>query len=145
MNGADNVSVMDVAVSAFSGTAAFHTTTGSSTGRLDPAGTLRVTTVTIDAFVKASGHVPSLLKIDVEGAEVDVLRGAVGTLTRFRPRILLATHSEALKNTCAELLARCEYDLHELHDGRSTLADELIAYPSEIAISPRHVGLEREP
>jgi FkbM family methyltransferase len=41
----------------------------------------------LDDVVEAS-YVPTLLKIDVEGAELGVLRGAVGMLERHRPFVL---------------------------------------------------------
>jgi hypothetical protein len=53
--------------------------------------------------------VPGLLKIDVEGAEVDVLRGAEGLLARHRPHVILETHSAELERGCAELLAGFGY------------------------------------
>jgi len=34
-----------------------------------------------------------LSKIDVEGNDVDVTKGAVNTITRFKPKIVLETHS----------------------------------------------------
>ena len=47
---------------------------------------------------------PSLLKIDVEGAEADVLRGARRLLARHRPHLLVETHGLAEERACAELL-----------------------------------------
>lgn len=50
-------------------------------------GALLVPTVTVDSIV-AAWHVPSLIKIDVEGAEIQVLAGAVKTLGTHRPVVL---------------------------------------------------------
>jgi FkbM family methyltransferase len=53
-----------------------------------PVTTAPVTVASIDAEVKRLGldHV-DFIKIDVEGAELDVLKGAVNTVGRFRPFI----------------------------------------------------------
>jgi len=54
-----------------------------SAGRPDPPGTTtRLTTV--DRFCAERGIVPSFLKIDVEGLELAVLRGARDTIRRRR-------------------------------------------------------------
>jgi FkbM family methyltransferase len=47
---------------------------------------------TLDAFLSRGGHKPSVIKIDVEGAELDVLRGANETLRTARPVVLLEIH-----------------------------------------------------
>lgn len=47
---------------------------------------------TIDAFCAATGFRPGLIKLDVEGAELQALRGAGRTLQRDRPLVLLETH-----------------------------------------------------
>ena len=47
---------------------------------------------------------PSLLKIDVEGAEADVLRGARELVARHRPHLLVETHGLAKERACGELL-----------------------------------------
>jgi len=134
LNGATNVSVVEAAVSATTGIARFEPGDDASTGRLDVSGMFEVATTAIDAFVEFSAQVPSLLKIDVEGAEVDVLHGALATLNRLHPRILLATHSKTLKQTCVRLLASSEYDVRELEDDAGVpQPDELIASASPSA------------
>jgi len=48
-----------------------------------------VTCTTIDLLVEEYGlHHVDLVKIDVEGAELQVLRGMQATLKRFRPKII---------------------------------------------------------
>jgi len=125
-----NVEVVEVAVSDSSGTATFDTTSGSCTGRLETGGDLAVDTTTIDEFVGANHVRPSLIKIDVEGSEALVLRGAARTLRELRPQILLATHSADIKRECLDILAGHDYDVREIADGGVVHADELVARPS---------------
>jgi hypothetical protein len=47
---------------------------------------------------------PSLLKIDVEGAEADVLRGGRRLLARHRPHLVVETHGLAEERACGDLL-----------------------------------------
>ena len=51
---------------------------------------------TVDAEVAQLGLVPGVIKIDVEGAEWDVLKGAERTLAQFHPRLSLSLHPAAL-------------------------------------------------
>jgi hypothetical protein len=77
-----------------------------------PAGE-RVTdeTTTLDELAtRPGGFVPDLLKIDVEGAEADVLRGATRLLTERRPHVIIETHSSALERDCLDILHRAGYE-----------------------------------
>lgn len=49
---------------------------------------------TVDDIVKARGLVPDLMKIDVEGSEDEVLRGARVTIERHEPLIIAEVLSE---------------------------------------------------
>jgi hypothetical protein len=64
--------------------------------------------LTLDGFAEGRTS-PTLLKIDVEGAELDVLVGSAALLRGRRPHILLETHSAELEHACAELLVRAGY------------------------------------
>ena len=71
---------------------------------------LRETTrpqITLDGFCAEQGLAPDVVKIDVEGAEIDVLRGAAETLKRHRPLVFLSVHPRHLKQ-----LGREEAELH---------------------------------
>lgn len=52
-----------------------------------------------------------LIKIDVEGSEVHVLKGAKGILSKFRPKIIVETHSGELKAQTMEFLEQFGYEL----------------------------------
>jgi len=51
-----------------------------------------VEVVSVDRFCADANAAPDLIKIDVEGAEFQVLQGAVRTLDSARPKIILAIH-----------------------------------------------------
>jgi len=53
----------------------------------------RVSTMTVDHVAEMIGIVPDLVKIDVEGAEMKVLAGAVAIASRKRSRLLIEMHS----------------------------------------------------
>ena len=65
---------------------------------------------------------PDIVKIDVEGAEVEVLNGAVDALTRFRPVVFLEAHSATLERACSQVLMQAGYNVRRL--GRGLIADE---------------------
>ena len=53
--------------------------------------------VTLDSFCDGCVLRPEVIKIDVEGAEMAVLKGAVDTLRRARPVLFLSIHVRELK------------------------------------------------
>jgi FkbM family methyltransferase len=139
MNALTNVRVMPVAVSDRSGSALFREASHHAMGALDASGALTVPTVVLDALV-AQGELPSpsLIKIDVEGAEVDVLRGARGILQEARPIVFVATHSETLTTQCRALLDEADYDVTTIGEAR-----ELIATPRDRASRVQSMAEQR--
>jgi FkbM family methyltransferase len=61
------------------------------------AGARTVLVTTLDAYAARTGTSPTLLKIDVDGAELDVLRGAARILREARPIVFLEIHHDLLE------------------------------------------------
>ncbi|GLH75604.1 hypothetical protein SSBR45G_05120 [Bradyrhizobium sp. SSBR45G] len=89
----DNVVIEPRAAYSSSGSKTLFVPDGHQPGAslLQPAETsqaIEVQTVALDDYLPDNRHV-SAIKIDVEGAELDVLRGAERTLSRCRPLIVV--------------------------------------------------------
>jgi len=63
---------------------------GSSLNRIEGNVTpVKVKTISVDDYINQSGKTPTALKIDIEGAEIDVLKGADKLLNQEKPVIVL--------------------------------------------------------
>ncbi|HYI10649.1 MAG TPA: FkbM family methyltransferase [Thermoanaerobaculia bacterium] len=118
VNHAANVRVLPIAVSSSTGVAHFDTASNAAMGRIKDEGVLEVQTESLDALV-ASGRVipPRFMKIDVEGAELEVLHGAATLLQRHHPKMLLSTHGVRIHERCCALLEEWGYALRFVRDG----------------------------
>lgn len=79
-----------------------------------------VVAITLDRFVERSGHIPDLIKIDVEGAELRVLQGAEKILRYFRPALIVGVHPYWLPQSDTvedifQLLKRHGYKIEDEH------------------------------
>ncbi|MFG0274617.1 MAG: FkbM family methyltransferase [Phycisphaerales bacterium] len=128
LNNLGNVQVIEAAVSDSAGTATFDDTQHPSMGSLSESGALTVRTVRIDDLV-ASGELPppTVMKIDVEGAEQLVLAGAAETLKAHKPAIFLATHGADIHASCIATLRALGYELRALPGASLEKDDEILA------------------
>jgi len=129
MNNCANVIVIEAAVSDKGGVSSFNEGSDSSTGHLSKDGNLKVATVSIDELV-TTGKIPppNYMKIDVEGAEFLVLKGAKLTLTRYSPKIFLATHGRRLHTDCINFLVSLRYRLKPIVGNNLHITDKIFAY-----------------
>jgi FkbM family methyltransferase len=90
-----SVRVEQMAVGAEPGTATLHLSAVSDAsnslaeGFKPSVGTVAVPVTTLDTYVRGSGLVPSVIKIDVESLEPEVLKGARETLQSHRPALVV--------------------------------------------------------
>lgn len=117
-NNLTTVHVLPIAVSSRKGVAQFTSADSPSMGRLTPGGDVEVETESLDELV-GSGRVPAphFIKIDVEGAEYDVLNGAASVLRRHRPAMLLSLHGYREYERCCALVRALSYELSMIRDG----------------------------
>jgi FkbM family methyltransferase len=124
-----NVVVESAAVSDVCGIVRFRTAGNRSSGHLSLDGDVETTSVSVDEYVfQRKNPPPHVMKIDVEGAEYGVLRGAREVLMAERPLIFLATHGRDVHQQCREFLTEAlDYDCQEIAgDG-----NELLCVPRE--------------
>jgi len=131
LNQIENITVLQVALSDKKGVMKFASTGHSSSAHLAEDGDLEVSVVTLDSLNNFTTPV-SLVKIDVEGAEADLLRGGEAFFKSNRPIILLATHSEAQIEACRSILTRYGYSMEPIGvDPYGGGCDEWLVKPCE--------------
>jgi FkbM family methyltransferase len=119
LNGITNVTVKPIAIASTSGTASFGDGENDSQSRLSEKGEIQVTTASLDDLI-ANGIAPrpAFIKMDIEGAESDALRGAQAFLGFSSPlTIVLSTHGHVQQERCWSALEQAQYHLELLRDG----------------------------
>lgn len=121
------VELMEAAVSDTDGEIEFCLMPETSMGKVaassfqsgtDGGQRIRVRTVGLDNLI-ARGQLaaPAVMKIDVEGAELLVLRGARQVLAAHRPTLFMEIHSRALGCECRTLLTELGYQVQVVEPG----------------------------
>ena len=131
INHFDNIEVIEAAVSDHSGEAHFDLGASSAMGHLAEAGGIQVRMVTLDEMLAAGElRAPDYMKVDVEGAEFETLKGARKLLEEHHPVLFLDTHQREAHLPTIELLRELGYEF-EILDGKSlTATKELVARPA---------------
>lgn len=114
LNNAANVTVIAAAVTSSCGAGFLEQGENCALGKLASCG-IPVACVTADSIAADSG-MPAVIKIDVEGAELEVLHGAENILKSRHPAILLSTHGAAVKQQCMAYLSRFHYRMEPFAD-----------------------------
>jgi FkbM family methyltransferase len=142
LNGFGQIEVRCEALGRSDSEAEFIVSAKSAWGKLASAGPqpadaikrINVMLRSLDSLVSAGAVAPpELMKIDVEGAEAEVLNGAAETLRRFRPSLIVDLHGT--NAPVAALLDKCAYRPIVLGSPRSILDSPwdacVVAVPAE--------------
>jgi FkbM family methyltransferase len=89
-----------------------------------------INTVTLDDFCAKTGLVPTVVKIDIEGAEFDALKGAAGLIAAHHPHLIL--EQQPNDSRCLELLKHSGY--HALDLNSYKLIESSADFPPNVAI-----------
>lgn len=145
LNDFRNVTVRPCAVSRHDGSALLEVAPEPNWAQLESVGTrpdvqgrVRVDTVALDSELARGARPPSIVKIDVEGAELEVLDGMLETLRRHRPVVLAEMHGR--NREVAERLRGAGYALSIL-EGKDPVEDaewwvHVLALPERIELDP---------
>lgn len=142
VNNMQNVEVKELAVSdrtgelEFSNSGNLAANTYKSESSIFTDQLIKVKTTSLDALADHKGLDGNcFLKIDVEGAEFDVLRGGKKYLTTHHPDVVLATHDnhvKGVKKDCLDFMTEIGYQINVLDDIKiDGQEDFLCTYPRE--------------
>ena len=115
-----NVRILPLALADENGSARFGRPSGTGRGRLTHDGASEVAVRRLDDLAAELSLRPQHLKIDVEGAELDVLRGGERLIREHGPTLFLSTHDRqkpGVHQGCCELLASWGYGVRPIGPG----------------------------
>ncbi len=107
LNGLKNVRAVQAGVGARNEMIPFESTNHSATVRKakDTSGGLRFTVVNLIDFVRDNGlRLPDLIKMDIEGAEEEVVPTILDFVVENKVKLLISTHSDAITKKLADML-----------------------------------------
>ena len=129
INKLTNVKIIEAAVSDSSGIKYFEPSPSPSMAHLSKRGDLKVKTVSLDKLIlKDKVPSPQYMKIDVEGAEMNVLLGAESILKNIHPIIFLATHGGYIHKKCIKFLQSLDYHFEPIIWDNINAQEEIFAY-----------------
>ncbi len=142
INDVQNVTVVEAAVAEKTGFTYFQEGDTRSTGHMTDRGTaLQIATVSLDSFVESIEHkAPDLVKIDVEGGEGEVLRGARTLIAECKTVFVVSLHDDFQKRICTEIFRAAGYRIFQIDQcellDHDSVPDDICAIPASQAASP---------
>ncbi|MFN2303118.1 MAG: FkbM family methyltransferase [Anaerolineales bacterium] len=131
LNRLENVTVIEAAVSGHSGEAAFQFGASDSMGHLGEKGDINVQLISLDDWLTEGKLAsPDFIKIDVEGAEYEVVCGAQKLLKKYRPILFLDTHQREAHHATINLLQTLGYQFERLDGKDLEETKEILAKPT---------------
>lgn len=77
--------------------------------------------ITVDDYCTSYAVYPDVVTMDVEGAELEVLRGAQGVLEQHRPRVFISVHPDFMR----DMYGHTPDELHQFMDDLGYVATHL--------------------
>jgi FkbM family methyltransferase len=108
LNRCARVDIVPFAVGDSSGLMRFSTDGNVAVGHLDDQGHGLAYQISLDDYCAFTGIYPTIIKMDVEGSEQRVLRGADAVLQR-KPKWFISFHSKALRERSISLMSEYGY------------------------------------
>ena len=148
----NNFVVENLGLGSFKHTAKFTHMGNPGASRLDANGSDTVTITTLDSYVREK-NLPRVdfIKLDVEGAELDVLRGAATTIARFKPILALSAYHKwddfwTLMNFVKSVRPDYEFAMRQFviskEDGAYHFHDGTEEFFDSLGLRPALVGFE---
>lgn len=110
INGIGNCTILPAAAGRENGTTFFTQGSNHATGRTSANGAIEVKVVSLEELVKRFGPA-SVIKMDIEGTELEVLTGGVNFLKEYRPKLFVSTHGRHVHEECVKLLGSLGFTL----------------------------------
>jgi FkbM family methyltransferase len=117
-NQVQNCTIVKTAVSNTDGIQRFSVATWErSMERLAADGEVEVSSLALDTGVYQKGDLrpPKVIKIDVEGAELLVLQGAIRLITEYHPSVFVEVHGGKQHAECRDFLVARNYRVREAY------------------------------
>jgi FkbM family methyltransferase len=127
MNGFDHVTIVEAAVGADERQVFLELGDGTTTNRVSSESGLRVRQIAIDTWIEETRSPPaSVVMIDIEGSELDALRGMIGLLREHRPVVMCEVHwlGTSFLDFVQDELAPLGYAVRPLVGGSVPAGDE---------------------
>jgi len=96
-----------------------------------------IKTTSIDDFVEKNNLNPGLIKLDVEGNELEVINGALNTIKKFKPVLLISIYHHPkdffnIKPLIENLSLNYKFQIKKLNPFSPVYETMLIAFPEDV-------------
>ena len=130
LNKITDYKLFDVAVSDKEGMLSFKKTRTTVAGKLDEAGEMKVKAVKLSKMFETNEiPFPDLVKMDIEGAEENVLKDMQTMFAEKKPVLFVSTHGKQVHLNCVALLKEMGYQLTPLDKPDLDASREILACP----------------
>lgn len=115
LNDFTGVTIVEAAVGNENGVMYFEEGPNNYMGRLSSVPTkLQVKTMRLDDFCTSTSVIPDFMKIDVEGFEHEVLKGAGALIKKYQPVMIIELHNPKQDLLVADFLLQHQYRIFRL-------------------------------